>query len=134
MTNTFIHSRSSLENSARFQAKRGGLHPFLDRNGEKTMPYRAALTFMAYIWKKAPLLPPSEATPGVLLYANFKSNDLLPVTAASRVVSTPMGMTKLECPLQVVGCWLVDGRLNTPEGSFSLVSVYLPILSATRDA
>ena len=62
------------------------------------------------------------------------SNDLLPVTAASRVVSTPMGMAKLECPLQVVGCWLVDGRLNTPKGSFSLVSVYLPILSATPDA
>ena len=41
------------------------------------------------------------------------SNDLLPVTAASRVVSTPMGMAKLACPLQVVGCWLVDGR--TPE-------------------
>ena len=55
-------------------------------------------------------------------------------TATSRVVSTPMGMTKLECPLQVVGCLLVDGRLNTPEGSFSLVSVYPPILSATPDA
>ena len=55
-------------------------------------------------------------------------------TATSRVVSTPMGMTKLGCPLQVVGCLLVDGRLNAPEGSFSLVSVYLPILSATPDA
>ena len=55
-------------------------------------------------------------------------------TATSRVVSTPMGMTKLEYPLQVVGCLLVDGRLNTPEGSFSLVSVYPPILSATPDA
>jgi len=45
-----------------------------------------------------------------------------------------MGMAKLECPLQVVGCWWVDGHLNTPEGSFSLVSVYPPILSATPDA
>ena len=73
MTNTFIHSRSTLENCARFQAKRGGLHPFLDRNGTKTISYRAAHTFMAYIWKKAPppLLPPSEATPGILLYANW---------------------------------------------------------------
>lgn len=44
-----------------------------------------------------------------------------------------MGMTKLECPLEVVGCLLVDERLNTPEGSFSLVSVYPPILSATPD-
>ena len=38
MTNTFIQSRSSLENCARFQAKRGGLHPFLERNGEKPYP------------------------------------------------------------------------------------------------
>ena len=45
-----------------------------------------------------------------------------------------MGMAKLECPLQVGGCWLVYRRLNTPEGSFSLVSVYPPILSATPDA
>ena len=28
----------------------------------------------------------------------------------------------------------MDGRLNTPEGSFSLVSVFPPILSATPDA
>ena len=81
----------------------GSLHPFLDRNGAKTIPYRAAHAFMAYIWNKPP--PPSQ-----------------------------MGMAKRECTLQVVGCWLVDGRLNTPEGSFSLVSVFPPILSATPDA
>ena len=52
------------------QAKRGSLHSFLDRNGVKTIPYRAAHTFMACIWKKHRLLPPSEAIPGVLLYAN----------------------------------------------------------------
>ena len=82
----------------------GSLHPFLDRNGAKTIPYRAAHAFMAYIWNKPPP-PPSQ-----------------------------MGMAKRECTLQVVGCWLVDGRLNTPEGSFSLVSVFSPILSATPDA
>lgn len=81
----------------------GSLHPFLDRNGAKTIPYRAAHAFMAYIWNKPPT--PSQ-----------------------------MGMAKRECTLQVVGCWLVDGRLNTPEGSFSLVSVFPPILSATPDA
>ena len=46
----------------------------------------------------------------------------------------PLWLAKRECTLQVVGCWLVDGRLNTPEGSFSLVSVFPPILSATPDA
>ena len=48
MTNTFIHSRSSLENCTRFQAKRGSLHPFLDRNGAKYPIGLAAHTFMAY--------------------------------------------------------------------------------------
>ena len=48
----------------------GSLHPFLDRNGAKTIPYRAAHAFMAYIWNKPP--PPlSEATPGVLLNCYF---------------------------------------------------------------
>ena len=37
----------------------GSLHPFLDRNGAKTIPYRAAHAFMAYIWNKAPLPPPT---------------------------------------------------------------------------
>ena len=101
----------------------GSLHPFLDRNGAKTIPYRAAHAFMAYIWNKPPLPRPHCRKQPLESYS----------PATSRVVSTPMGMTKLECPLQVVGCLLVDGRLNTPEGSFSLVSVYPPILPATPD-
>ena len=45
--NTFIHSRSSLENHTRFQIKMGEVYiPFFDRKGAKIMPHGAAHTNM----------------------------------------------------------------------------------------
>ena len=61
------------------------------------------------------------------------SNDLLPVTTASRVVSTPMGMAKLENPLQVVSALWLRGCLfrmciagaNKVEGTISFYELML---------
>ena len=48
--NTFIRSRSSLENHIRFQTKMGqSVYTFSDQKGPKTIPFRTAHTYMAYI-------------------------------------------------------------------------------------
>ena len=48
--NTFIRSRSSLENHIRFQTKMGqSVYTFSDQKGPKTLPFRTAHTYMAYI-------------------------------------------------------------------------------------
>ena len=48
--NTFIRSRSSLENHIRFQTKMGqSVYTFSDQKGPKTIPFRTAYTYMAYI-------------------------------------------------------------------------------------
>ena len=48
--NTFIHSRSSLENHTRFETKMGKVYdyPFSDQNGAKTLPDGAAHSYIAY--------------------------------------------------------------------------------------
>ena len=50
--NTFVHSHSSLVNYTRFQTK--SLHSFSHQNGQKTLPFRAAHTYMAYIREYPP--------------------------------------------------------------------------------
>ena len=53
--NTFIRSRSSLENHIRFQTKMGqSVYPFSDQKGPKTLPFRTAHTYMAYIRDPSP--------------------------------------------------------------------------------
>ena len=54
MINTFIHSRSSLENHTKFQTKMASLYPFSDQNGENTIPFGAVHTYMAYIREYSP--------------------------------------------------------------------------------
>ena len=49
--NTFIHSRSSLENHTRFGQN---VHPFSDQKGAKTLPDGAAHTYIAYIREYPP--------------------------------------------------------------------------------
>ena len=46
--NTFLHSRSSLENHTQFQTKMGEVYsyPFSDQNGAKTLPDGAAHTYI----------------------------------------------------------------------------------------
>ena len=54
-TNTFIHSRGSLENHAGFKTIMGqNLYPFSDQNGSKTIPFGAAHTYIAYIGEYSP--------------------------------------------------------------------------------
>ena len=48
----FAHSHSSLVNYTRFQTK--SLHSFSHQNGQKTLPFRAAHTYMAYIREYPP--------------------------------------------------------------------------------
>ena len=50
--NTFVHSHSSLVNYTRFQTK--SLHSFSHQNGQKTLPFRAAHSYMAYIREYPP--------------------------------------------------------------------------------
>ena len=48
--NTFIHTRSSLENHTRFQTEMGKVRAFFsDQNRSKTLPSGAAYTYLAYI-------------------------------------------------------------------------------------
>ena len=54
MINTFIHSRSSLENHTQFQTKMASLYPFSDQNGENTTPFGAVHDCMAYIREYSP--------------------------------------------------------------------------------
>ena len=68
--NTFIHSRSSLENHTRFQSKMGqSVYPFSDQNGAKTLPDGAAHTYIAYIRE----YPPPPAPSGGLGYFSDES-------------------------------------------------------------
>ena len=54
--NTFIHSRSSLENSYPIPDQNGqGLCPFSGRNGAETLHFVAAHTYMTYRRKYPPL-------------------------------------------------------------------------------
>ena len=54
-TNTFIRFRGSLENHTRFKTINGqNLYPCLDQNGSKTIPFRAAHTYIAYIREYPP--------------------------------------------------------------------------------
>ena len=49
MINTFIHSRSSLENHIRFQTKIAKVYIYtLDQEATETVPFRAAYTYMVY--------------------------------------------------------------------------------------
>ena len=55
-----MHSRSSLENHTRFHTKMGKVYTRLpaDQNGSKTLPSRAAYTYLAYIREyPTPLAP-----------------------------------------------------------------------------
>ena len=49
--NTFIRSRSSLENHTRFQTR---AYPFSVENGAKTLPDGAAHTYIAYLCEYSP--------------------------------------------------------------------------------
>ena len=56
-TNTLIHNRSSFVNHTRFQTKLGqNLYPFSEQNGAKTLPFRAAQTYI--IWLFCGCTPP----------------------------------------------------------------------------
>ena len=53
--NTFIHSRSCLENHTRFQTKMGKVYTRVQtKTAQKPLPGGAAYTFMAYIKENAP--------------------------------------------------------------------------------
>ena len=58
--NTFVRSRSSLENHTRIQTQMGKVYIcFQTKKAPKTIPFRAAHTYMAYIGEYPPsLLPP----------------------------------------------------------------------------
>ena len=66
--NTFIHSRSSLENHTRFQTKMGKVYTRLpaDQNGSKTLPSGAAYTYLAILGNTP---PPPSGVPGVKMEA-----------------------------------------------------------------
>ena len=60
--NTFVRSRSSLENHTRIQTQMGKVYIcFETKKAPKTIPFRAAHTYMAYIGEYP---PPSLLTPG----------------------------------------------------------------------
>ena len=61
--NTFIHSRSSLENHTRFQTK--SVYPFSVQNGAKTLPDGAAHTCIAYLREYSP--PPESLLKEIIL-------------------------------------------------------------------
>ena len=57
--NTFVRSRSSLENHTRIQTQMGKVYIcFQTKKAPKTIPFRAAHTYMAYIGEYPPPLPP----------------------------------------------------------------------------
>ena len=61
--NTFVRSRSSLENHTRIQTQMGKVYIcFQTKKAPKTIPFRAAHTYTAYIGEYPP--PPSLLTPG----------------------------------------------------------------------
>ena len=61
--NTFVRSRSSLEYHTRIQTQMGKVYIcFQTKKAPKTIPFRAAHTYMAYIGEYPP--PPSLLTPG----------------------------------------------------------------------
>ena len=67
-----IHTRSSLENHTRFQTNGQSVYPFSDQNGVKTLPIRAAHTYIAYIRAQPhPPSPPPFGGPG--LWDEYKS-------------------------------------------------------------
>ena len=62
--NTFVRSRSSLENHTRIQTQMGKVYIcFQTKKAPKTIPFRVAHTYMAYIGEYLPP-PPSLLTPG----------------------------------------------------------------------
>ena len=59
--NTFVRSRSSLENHTRIQTQMGKVYIcFQTKKAPKTIPFRAAHTYMAYIGEYPPPPPPSS--------------------------------------------------------------------------
>ena len=68
--NTFILSRSSLENHIRFHTKMGSLYPFSDQNSAKTLPFRTAHTLYG-LYKGE---PPPPTRPMLSLKAPFSED------------------------------------------------------------
>ena len=62
MTNTIIHSRSSLETHTRLETKMDNVYTRFssDQNGAKTLPDGAAHTYIAYIREYPPPPPPLQ--------------------------------------------------------------------------
>ena len=64
--NTFVRSRSSLENHTRIQTQMGKVYIcFQTKKAPKTIPFRAAHTYMAYIGEYPP--PPPSSHRGKIL-------------------------------------------------------------------
>ena len=67
MVNTFIHSRSSLENHTRFQTKMGKVYitHFQTQKGRKTIPFGAVHTYRIYSNRRRPQIDAALETQNI---------------------------------------------------------------------
>ena len=78
MVNTFIHSRSSLENHTRFQTKMGKVYitHFQTQKGPKTIPFVAVHTYRIYSNRRRPRIDAASTVrclfEEIMIYNNYQ--------------------------------------------------------------